>query len=58
MYVGCQPQLPDQLITTLRVTCNVGCAFVSLMADFSTFTEGDRSQMKDLDALFAINGEA
>ena len=44
-YVGCQPQLSAQLMTTLHVTCNVGGAFVGLMADFSTFIEGVRTQM-------------
>ena len=56
--MGCQPQLPAQLMTTLLVTCNVGCAFVGLMADFSTFIEGVYTPMQDLDALFVVNWEA
>ena len=55
LYVGCQPQLPAQLMTTLPVTCNVGCAFAGLLADFSTFIEGVRTQMQDLDAVFVVN---
>ena len=58
LYVGCQPQLPARLMTTLPVTCNVGCAFIGIMADFSTFIEGVRTQMQDLDALFVVNWEA
>ena len=50
--------LPAQLMTTLPVTCNVGCAFVGLMADFYTFIEGVRTHMQDLDALFVVNWEA